>query len=248
MPLMNNKSKGKIMSIFSAIRDTITDANGTKENEAALEAHLETLSKLANSKAELFDLKIRENLRTSGTQNNQNVPIETIIQSKKKTFAHSGEGVDKIQELVSGVFQSLSTGSLVKGVEGVTSAIGTVVSNFIGGTDGDDQYEEHYVVYREGYSLCRMDYIVWKLNLKTSGLLTTKETNVVALAMVKSTADVSRCKLGTIMNMYQAQFMDEFEGGKDASTGKTTFKELSSHITEVFDFFHDPVRATRTVD
>lgn len=224
------------MGILSSIRGAFEEVDGSDESAKATQEAVEILAKLGEAKGELFEKTIRDNLRTAGTAENPTVPIQMTVDSFSETYAFVSQDASAIADTVKDAIEQLSPGVNQNVSEGVSMLIGHVLGGFLGDAKGSNTTKRKYIVYTEGLSIVRLDYLAWKLNVESSGLFEKRAKRVSTIVLVKSTVDVARLDLNSFLHLYQHQ-LKHLESEK-------AIREALEEARRVYDFFQSSVAKT----
>ncbi|GBQ30048.1 hypothetical protein HLH34_18210 [Gluconacetobacter azotocaptans] len=222
------------MGIFDALREFANeDANKV---QTAAKAALDVLVTLGESKAEFFELKIQNDLRTAGTKENATVPIESIVQTYSKVFASASSGGSAAKSVIDGVLNMISPGADDTKKADVSTFLSSVVDSFLGKSCASELNESRYIVYEENYAIIRLDYHLWRRSIKGSGLLKEEVEDITVMTFCKSCVDVNHIGLNTFLALYQHQIAlaDAADGKKDG--GKIPMREIES-LKQILNFF-----------
>lgn len=224
------------MSTFRKIVDSIDPS--TEELAAQKEA-VDKLSKLAESRAEFFELQISTNLRTAGGQDNQTVPVEAILNSTMQTHAFTSNHSGVIGNVVSEALKSFCSGSKSEILTGVGSLISNALTAFLGGGSAQERTLKQYYVMTEGLSIIRVDLMAWSLGVEAKGIRK-KVEQASAFVAVKSAVDLAKVKFNTFLALYQNQLSSM---GLDQKALHVALAETK----EIYRQFHDDVALTSIV-
>ncbi|NNB94997.1 hypothetical protein HI113_13940 [Corallococcus exiguus] len=190
--------------LMGAIRKVLESFDGSDETVQMQRELVENLAKLAEAKAEFFELQIATNLQTAGSTDNRTVPVEAVLDSATETHALTSESLNAIGDTVSKSLKSFLSGSKDDILKGVGSLISDALTIFLGGGSAGMDTLKRYYVMTEGLSIVRVDLMAWFLNVEAQGLKT-KVEKVSAFSVVKSAVDLSRVKFNTFLNLYSSQ-------------------------------------------
>lgn len=213
---------------MGVIRSVIKEEDRAKEEMAEASAHLDALSELAQSKADLFEEKIRTRIVNAGQGSDRTVPISQILAFKKETHAYLSQGEDYITKAVGDSIKGFVDGGSDNVVKGITKLLSTVVGAIFGSSSGGEDTRDEYYIVNEGIALVRLDFMGWKRHV-TGKSLTKSVTQVSAFTLSKSVVDMSKLDFGTFMAKYQTIL-------KADNPGLTT-GELLKICRETYDAF-----------
>jgi hypothetical protein len=213
---------------MGAIKNLITGADASDALIAEENAHLDTLSALANAKAELFREKINQKLINAGTGTDRTIPITEIQDFISETHAYTSSNADKISDTVSSVIKGFVQGGKENVTNGVCSLVTTAITALFGSTESSDMSFEKYYIAVEGIALVRLDIMGWKRAI-TASSLTTKVEQVSAFVMSKSTVDIKKTDFNTFLDQYQVIVL--------AGNSNAKPLEIIKEAKELFDSF-----------
>ncbi len=187
---------------MSAIRNLITSADQSDKLAQEANAHLDTLSALADAKADLFREKITQSLLNAGQGSDKTIPITAVKDFTSETHAYVSSDAGKISDTVTSAVKGFVQGGKDNITNGVCSLVTTAITALFGSTESSDMTFEKYYVAVEGIALIRLDIMGWKRAI-TASSLTTKVEQVSAFVMSKSTIDVKKTDFDTFLDLYQ---------------------------------------------
>lgn len=186
------------------IRSFVQDLDPSKPAEAEMRQHIETLARLAASKAEFFELQVATSLRTAGSEDNQTVPVEAVLNSASETHAYSSKSSGAISDTAVAALRSFCGGTKDDIVTGVGALITNGLATFLGDASASESTLKKYYVMTEGFSVIRVDLMAWQLKIESSGIQNRLE-KVSAFVLVKSAVDLQKIRFNTFLNLYQRQ-------------------------------------------
>ena len=194
-------------------RSMVKQFDGADEEMRTQKELVESLAKLAESKAQFFELEISTSLRTAGSPDNQTLPVESVLASETYTHAIASDSVAKIGEKVTKALKSFCSGSTADILTGVGGLITDALTVFLGEGSASTETKKQYYVLTEGNSVVRVDLIAWYLSVESKSI-TEKMTKVTAFVVVKSAVDIEKIKFNTFLNLYQNQLIQANLPGK----------------------------------
>jgi hypothetical protein len=218
------------MGILSSIHDFLNELDNSSQYAEAAKQQVDTLVKLAEAKAETFRNQIKSNLRTAGTNDNATIPIEAIRESFEETYAYYSDDSDKIKETIKNAITKLSPGTKQDVADGVSTTVTDLIGGFLGQAEGSDKTTGATKVLAEGLSIIRVDFLVWKYNGKSAGLLKQDAHCASAFVLVKSMVDMSKLGLNTFLNVYQNQLKSVMDN--------KSFEEAMTEANKIYRHFH----------
>lgn len=189
---------------MGAIKNVIKSIDGTDELANSQKEIIETLSKLAEAKAETFGFQIRESLQSAGGPSNATVPISSIISSTKEIRAFSSSEVANIGGEVMSAFKSFTSGTAESILTGVGTLIGTAIGRLLGEGVVETGTKEDYYVMTDGISVIRIDIKAWYQSVTTKSLRDKME-KISAIVAVKSVVNLAKLDFSTFLYFYQNQ-------------------------------------------
>jgi DNA mismatch repair ATPase MutL len=189
---------------MGAIRSVINSFDGSEELAQTQKELITTLANLAETKAQLFETQVRQNLLEAGTKGNQTIPISTIITSTTETHAYTQESAKLIPDAVQSSLTNFVPGGNQDIVKGVGGLISTAVTAFFGEASAGNNTLEKYYIIAEGLSIVRVDLHAWSMDIAAESIKSKLE-KVSAFVAVKSAVDVSKVDYNTFLNVYQEQ-------------------------------------------
>jgi hypothetical protein len=213
------------------LRDLAKTVDGTDELSKTQQQLIETLGKFAEAKGQLLAAEMTKQLENAGITDKL-VPIEAVLGEKIYAHAYLQQSSEKvsagINEAINDITQANSKSEVVSAVG---NTIGKAVAGFLGESSASGTTYREYKVFTEGLSIVRVDFYVWKEHVQVSGLLSEKVRTICALVLIKSAVDMSKIKLNTFLNLYQAQI--------EKITDHKAFAEAIDEVKQVFDRFHE---------
>ena len=189
---------------MGAIRNLIESFDNSKELGQAQREIVENLARLAESKAEFFDLQISTNLRTAGSPDNQTVPVEAVLNSETYTHAISSDTVAKIGDTVKSALKSFCSGGKEEILNGVGNLITDALTIFLGSGGASTGTKKQYYILTEGWSVVRVDLMAWYLEVQAQSIRNAMQ-KATAFVVVKSAVDLSKIRFNTFLNIYRSQ-------------------------------------------
>ncbi|WP_331740343.1 hypothetical protein [Streptomyces cyaneofuscatus] len=187
-----------------AIRSVVQQLDPSSQALEEQQQLVETLARLAESKAEFFELQIRTSMRTAGGSENDTIPVEAVLDSVTETHAYSGKSSANIGDSVTRALKSFCGGSKDEIINGVGTLITDGLSTFLGDASASDTTMQRYYVMAEGFSIVRIDLCAWQFNVDAKGIQGAVE-KVGAFVAVKSAVDLSKVRFNTFLNIYARQ-------------------------------------------
>lgn len=185
-------------------RNLIKNFDASEELGQTQRELVENLAKLAESKAQFFELEISTSLRTAGSPDNQTLPVESVLASETYTHAMTADSVAKIGDNVIKSLKKFCPGSQQAILDGVGGLITDTLTTFLGEGSASTETKKEYYVLTEGNSIVRVDLLAWYLSVESKAI-TDKMSKVTAFVAVKSAVDIEKIKFNTFLNLYQAQ-------------------------------------------
>jgi len=189
---------------MGAIRGVIENLDNSNELGKAQRELVENLAKLAESKAEFFELQISSGLRTAGSPDNQTVPVESVLNSETYTHAIASNTPEQIGKAVKSALNSFCSGGKEEILNGVSDLITNTLTTFLGASSASTGTKKQYYVLTEGWSVVRVDLMAWYLNVEAEGIKKQIQKTS-AFVVVKSAVDLSQVRFNTFLNIYQSQ-------------------------------------------
>jgi hypothetical protein len=216
---------------MAGIGSIIKSFDGSDELAQSQREVVESLSKLGESKADFFDLTLKDKLRTAGQDGNPTVPISAILASTRQVRAFSSSSAGHIAEEVKTALKGFIDGS----TEGVLDGVGTLISSaltiFLGEAAASTGSISDYYVMTSGLSVLRMDLMAWYQNV-TAKSIYEKMERVSAFVAVKSVVDLGKIDFSTFLFLYQQQLVrgkvPETDIKKAMQDAKEIYKEFQS--------------------
>jgi hypothetical protein len=190
--------------MMGAIRNVINGFDASSEVGKTQRELVENLAKLAESKAQFFELEVSTGLRTAGSPDNQTVPVEAVLNSVTQTHAYASDSAGKIGDTVKAALKSFVTGSKTEILDGVGNLISDALTIFLGSGSASESTLKQYYVMTEGFSVVRVDLRAWYLDVEATSIKT-KVQKATAFVAVKSTVDLAKIRFNTFLNLYQNQ-------------------------------------------
>ncbi len=216
---------------MSAIRNIIDSFDASSEAGKTQRELVENLAKLAESKAQFFELDVSTGLRTAGSPDNQTIPVEAVLNSVTQTHAFASDSVGKIGDTVKAALKSFVNGGKTEILDGVGNLITDALTIFLGSATASEGTLKQYYVMTEGYSVVRVDLRAWYLDVEATSIHT-KIQKASAFVAVKSTVDLTKIRFNTFLNVYQRQL----------SSMKLSDDQITTALAEaqkIYKQFHD---------
>lgn len=189
---------------MGAIRKAIDAINPVADQRKEIEQQLDTLAELAETKANLFDATLRDDILNAGTDANRSVPVASIIGHNKWTHAYHATHADKITSEVTDSLNMLITGEKNKSFDAVKQLLSTAMTAFLGEGQGSDFKQYSYYVLSIGQSLLRVDTYAWSRDV-TAAALTSVVQKVAAFVGYTSVVDMGKLPFSTFYFYYSQQ-------------------------------------------
>ncbi|MER5469720.1 hypothetical protein ABZX90_34365 [Streptomyces sp. NPDC002935] len=189
---------------MGAIRSVVQQLDPSKPSLDEQKQLIETLAKLAESKAQFFELQISTSLRTAGSPDNQTIPVEAVLGSVTETHAYASKSSAAIGDTVSKALKSFCSGSKEDILTGVGALISDSLATFLGDSSASDTTLQRYYIVPEGFSIVRVDVCAWQLSIESKGIQDLAE-KVSAYVAVKSAVDLTKIKFNTFLSVYSLQ-------------------------------------------
>lgn len=189
---------------MGAIRKVIESFDNSSELGQAQRELVENLAKLAESKAEFFELDISTSLRTAASEDNKTIPVEAVLATTTQTHAFTAQSVAGIPDAVTKSLRSFVSGTAEGIITGIGALLSEAVTTFLGSGDASTGTLKQYFVVTEGSSIVRVDVRAWYLSVEAASIKNQIQ-KVSAFVGAKSAVDVSRIKFNTFLNIYDLQ-------------------------------------------
>ena len=204
---------------MGVIREAVNGLDSSDELLNSQKDSINILSDLAESKSELFRAEILESLRTSGTPENQALPIDSIIASEVFTHAYHSNNFSLIESTITDSFKDFMNG----GTESILTGVGKILSGaaqtLLGVSSGSSKTYKSSFIVPENLSMIRVDVRLWCMDVSAQSIRSVVE-NVFAAATYKSIIDLTKIGYSTFLHYYQSQL------DRTGMTGD----ELASHL------------------
>lgn len=223
---------------MSAIHEMAKQLDAADDVKAEQEAHIQTLTVLAQAKVDLFMSEIKQDLLNAGTGTDQTVPIKKILDATQQTHAYSSSSASAISTTVNAAVADFVQGDKKSILDGVGALISSSVTALFGEGDADEQTMSKYYVLTEGQSIIRLDVRGWSRQV-TGTALSKKVDKVSAFAATKSSADVTHLDYNTFLDLYQPLL---FANTTDPLTEDQIEAEMNE-TKKIFDAFQAEQRA-----
>ena len=208
------------------LKDMIT--NPTTELTEETKETLNLLYELAEGKAESFETKITNNLRTA---RNLTVPITVILKSHQEIRVITSDTTDNdITEAIQETLNHIISGGTDNIINGITRLIHTDLHTVLDDTKGKERTETRYYIATEGLSIVRLDFMYWSRHINA-----TNTDNYVKKCLmytvVKSSVDLSKLSFNAFLSEYQKQL-------SKCSFNIDELKQEIQHIQEIYKLFN----------
>lgn len=223
---------------MSLVRDIVKQFDNSDELAQTQREVVESLARLGETKAELFEAKIQESLRGAGGTNST-VPITSILASKKEVHAFTSTSTEHLADTVKSSLKSFVSGTADSIIDGVGGLISEALTVFLGGASASTGTMEEYYVVTEGLSIVRVDLKAWYLNVSARGIYEKME-RISAFVAVKSTVDLTKIDFNTFLYLYQNQLTA-------AHLDKNQVKQALQEAKEIYQEFHGAGLRTQAV-
>ncbi|WP_201003016.1 hypothetical protein [Pseudomonas cichorii] len=219
---------GDFMSTLYSLRSFVKTEGS--DAEPVVREHLELLVQLSEAKADYFKIKTASDLRASGTTDNAQVPIESILETDSRVFAVTRIEGDTIKNTVEPLMEKISPGVGSGGKKAINAMVTNIVSGFLGNSAAFGNTEEYYIVYAEHNALIRLDIHLWNQKVNFSGGVKKELNDLLVMTYSKSAIDVQKLKLNTFIALYQRQL--------SSINLKIDIDEIS-RIKSIYNLLHD---------
>ncbi|WP_294226483.1 hypothetical protein [uncultured Chryseobacterium sp.] len=191
-------------------------------------AHLDSLSEMANIKVNLFKEIITDQLINAGTGTDKTVPITQIQDFISETHAYTSQNADKIAGAVENAINGIINGGKENINNAISGLVTAAITGLFGSQESSDMTFDKYYVAVEGISIIRLDLMGWKRAI-TASSLSERVEQVSAFVMAKSTVDIMKTDFNTFLDLYQNLVLSE---NPDAKT-----KDIITDAKQIFDMF-----------
>ena len=189
---------------MGAIRKVAESFDGSEETAKTQRELVENLARLAESKAEFFELQISSSLRTAGSPDNQTIPVEAVLNSETYTHAIASVSQEQIGNAVGSALKSFCSGGKEEILDGVGNLITDALTTFLGSGSASTGTKKQYYVLTEGWSVVRVDLMAWYLNVEAESIKKQIQ-KASAFVVVKSAVDLNQVRFNTFLNIYRSQ-------------------------------------------
>ena len=215
---------------MAAIRDIIKSVDQSKEVAAETKETLKILMSMAESKADVFEKEIENDLITGKTSDNLTIPITKVMQIHKEYRAQTSDHSDIIDEI------GKSFSEMFSGDADIAKSICTIISKafnaMMGAGKGQEGVSIDYKVVAEYPAIVRYDFRFWYRNIETESIFKYME-NAFSITAVKSIIDTSKLTFHDFIALYGPILTQAF--GSD----KTKVKEFLTDAREIYEMFQN---------
>lgn len=179
---------------------------------------LSTLEELGNTKQALFEEKITLAQQNAGIGSDKTLPVASLDNRTSGMHAYVSADAEHIANTISETIKSLlktiQSGSswdkiASAGLDIGTTAVNTLVTGLLGGSDGTVGGSDHYLIFTNGISLKRVDFLVWKRSIQTKGIMNRCE-QILAFAGYSSIVDLPKVDKSTFRDKFQYTVMKSY--------------------------------------
>lgn len=215
---------------MAAIRDIIKSVDQSKEVAAETKETLKILMSMAESKADLFEKEIENDLIIGKTTDNLTIPITKVMQHHKEYRAKTSSGSKIIDEIGKSFSEIFSGDANI--AKSICTIINTAFNAMMGAGKGQEGVSIDYKVVAEYPAIVRYDFRFWYRNIESQGIFKYME-NAFAITAVKSVVDISKLSFHDFIALYGPILTQAF------SSDKTKIKKFLTEAKEIYDMFQN---------
>lgn len=207
---------------MAKISKMIDDLTGKTEEEQRLREQFTFLQKMARSKADTFETKLKVMLSNKEATGQLEIVGDRAFQYNNAQHVNISSACDSaIGEAVDDFF---SGGDNVK--EGFRKIVKHGLSGLIGDTSIGETETHMFFVYPENYSIVRADVMAYKYTFTSKGVLAKDVENIFVYTMAKSIVDHTKVGIDFLLHCVVDMMQKE-----DGST--PDLKEVQGFIAEL---------------
>ncbi len=185
---------------MSVLKTLIQSVDSTPQVEEAIKENLATLVELAESKSQIFESEIKQDLKSGKATDDLTIPITKVTAkkieyravTKTSTSDFAKEVCNSLQKIFSG------DGTILTGLgDMITEGLDTVM----GAGEGEESECRSYYVVAEYPAIVRYDLAFWGRTIKAKALQQ-HISKAIACVAYKSAVDISKLKFNDFLTLY----------------------------------------------
>lgn len=216
---------------MGAIRNAIKSFDGTDEAKKELEVQLDNMTALAKTKADYFELVLKDDLASSGAGSSKDIPVKFILDFMRQTHAYASSSADSIASTITEAIDGFISGGQENVMNGVCALMTKAVQTLFASKDGGEDESHFKSVFAEGRALVRLDLKAWKRFTNVKSLSESAE-QISAFVMCKSTIDAEVLDYNTFIQLYQRNLYEKAAGFTPAQ-----IEQQLDEIAEIYKKF-----------
>jgi hypothetical protein len=216
---------------MAAIGNIIKQFDGSDELAQTQREVVESLSALGEAKADIFEMTLKEDLRTAGQTGNATVPISAILAATRQVRAYSSADAGHIATEIKAALAGFVEGTPEGVLDGVGRLMTSALTVFLGKASASTGSISDYYVLTAGLSVLRVDLKAWYLNVSATSIYEKME-RVSAFVAIKSVVDLSKLDFSTFLFLYQQQLY----GGNVPDSDVKKAIAIAKEIYKEFEF------------
>lgn len=218
---------------MGAIRNVIQNSDVAQEERADLQAQLDIMAEFAETKADLFHMKLDEDIRNAGSEANRSVPVASVVARERWTHAYRANVADHISTEVGSALGQIIQGEKGKSFDAVSNLLSVSIKGFLGDGMGEEKMLYKYYVVSVEKSLLRIDIMAWSRKIKTTGLSQQIE-KFCAFVGFASVVDLSKLPFSTFYYYYGRQL-------RDGQLDQDEVREELEYARELYSYHNQPI-------
>lgn len=209
---------------MAKIGKMIDDLTGKSENEQRMKEQFSFLQKMARSKSETFENRLKVML-----SNKEAAGALEIVGDKAFEY-HNSQHVNISSKCDQAIQEAV--GEFFKGGSGVKDGFCTLVKHGLSGLIGDttigETEEKMFFVFPENYSIVRVDVMAYKYTFSSKGVLANDVENVFVYTMAKSIVDHKKVGIDFLMHAVVDMMRTENDDEPDLDAVMPFIKKLQA--------------------
>lgn len=227
---------------MSVVRELVKKADASTDIADEVKEALKLMMELAESKAQVFQKQIENDLLTGKTMDNLTIPITKVVRWDIQYRATTSDTPNTdplkvVTQSISDMIQDHSAQGIVSGISNICMG---VVDTLMGIGKGEEQVIEKYLVTADYPAIVRLDFRFWCRKISATSIRKKCET-VFSYVCSKSAVDISKLSFNDFLSVYSQVLRAGF--GDDPSKLKEMV-EQSKEIYRTFNFDNVSGRAS----
>jgi hypothetical protein len=185
---------------MSVLKSVVQSVDSSPQVEEMVKENLNTLVDLAESKTEVFESEIKQDLKSGKATDDLTIPITKVLAKKLEYRAITQTSTSDFAKEVCGSLQKLFSGD-----EPILTGLGNIITEgldtVLGAGEGEEAECRSYYVVAEYPAIVRFDLAFWNRTIKAKALQQ-HISKAVACVAYKSAVDVTKLQFNDFLSLY----------------------------------------------